>query len=324
MKSERLLAMLLLLQSKGRASARQIAASLEVSERTIYRDLDSLSAAGIPVHAERGSGGGIVLAEGYRRALMQFREDEISALFATAADALTDVGLGDNLRRALEKLAGGLTDAQRRTARESRGRIHIDPRRWRQAAQPREMLAALRRATNEDLRTLLHYRDRNGKVTERVVDPLGLVAKAGIWYLVARYGDGMRCFRADRMIGVEVTTERFVRPAGFDLDAYWRDWSAEFERGLPGYPVMLGVAADALEDVCAYWDYEMLDGAPRRAKRGWKTVRLLFPSLDVAVAHIVMWGKRVEALEPAVRAATLSKGREAVKAYQMEGRGGRP
>jgi len=317
--------MLLLLQSKGRASARQIAASLEVSERTIYRDLDSLSAAGIPVHAERGSGGGIVLSEGYRRALMQFREDEIRALFASATDALADVGLGDNLRRALDKLAGGLTDVQRRAAHETRGRIHIDPRRWRQATQPRELLSALRRATNENLRTLLHYRDRNGKVTERVVEPLGLVAKAGVWYLVSRYGDEMRVFRADRMLGLDVTDERFERPPSFDLDSYWREWSTEFERDLPGYPVVVLVAPEAFDDVCAYWEYEILSDAAPRKKRGWKTVRLLFPSLGVAVAHIVMWGRHVDAVEPAaVRAATLSKAREAVRLYQLKGRGGRP
>jgi len=320
MKSERLLAMLLLLQAKGRASARQIASSLEVSERTIYRDLDSLSAAGIPVHAERGASGGIVLAEGYRRALMQLREDEIRALFASAAETLADVGLGETLKRALEKLAGGLSDAQRRAAQETRGRIHIDPRRWRQAEQPREMLAALRRATTDDMRTIIHYRDRNGKTTERAVEPLGLVAKAGVWYLVARHGGAMRTFRADRMLGIDVTTERFERPAGFDLDAFWRDWTAEFERGLPGYPIVVRCAPAAVEDVCAYWDHEFIDDA-RRGRRHWKTIRLLMPSIDVAVAHLVMWGADVDAIEPReVRDAVVRRAKVALGAYGRRAR----
>jgi predicted DNA-binding transcriptional regulator YafY len=316
MKSDRLLAMLLLLQAKGRASARQIAKSLEVSERTIYRDIDSLSAAGIPVHAERGSGGGIVLAEGYRRALTQFRDEEIRALFASAADALVDVGLGDNLRHALDKLTGAMTDSQRRAALETRTRIHIDSRRWRQAAQPREILATLRRAATEDLTTVLQYRDRNGKVSERSIDPLGLVAKAGVWYLVARYGDEMRTFRADRVLSLDVTAQRFERPRGFDLDEYWREWSDRFERGLPGYPVVLSVAPAAFEDVTAYWDAEIVEDAPRRGRRGWRTVKVIFPSLGTAVSHIVMWCKQVDPIEPAeVRTEALARAKDVMKAF---------
>ena len=301
MKSERLLAMLLMLQARGRASAREIAASLEVSERTIYRDLDSLSAAGIPVHAERGARGGIVLADGYRRALTQFRDEEIRALFASAADTLADVGLGDNLRRALEKLSGALTESQRRAAANARGRIHIDPRRWKQAEQPRAMLAALRTACAEDRRTVLHYRDRNAKVTERIVEPLGLVAKAGVWYLVARYGAEMRVFRADRMLGLDVMTERFERPAEFDLDRFWSQWSTQFERSLPGFPVVLRIAPNAVDDVTSYWECDLIG----EGRHGWKTYKLLFPGLEVAVAHVLAWGDRVEALEPAELRSTI-------------------
>jgi predicted DNA-binding transcriptional regulator YafY len=318
-KSERLLAMLLMLQARGRACAREIASSLEVSERTVYRDLDSLSAAGIPVHAERGARGGIVLADGYRRALTQFRDEEIRALFASAADTLADVGLGVDLRRALDKLKGALNESQRRAAANVRGRIHIDPRRWKQAAQPRAMLSALRTACAEDRRTVLNYKDRNGKVTERVIEPLGLVAKAGVWYIVARYGPEMRVFRADRMLGLDVTTERFERPADFDLDRYWNEWSAEFERNLPGYPVILRVADDAIEDVTSYWESDAVD----EGKRGWTPFRLLFPSLEVAVAHVLAWGERVEALEPAeLRSTILARALGAMRRYKAQRREG--
>lgn len=316
MKSERLLAMLLLLQAKGRVSARRIAQSLEVSERTIYRDIDSLSAAGIPVHAERGAGGGIVLAEGYRRALTQFKDEEIRALFASAADTLADVGLGENLRHALEKLTGALSDAQRRTALETRTRIHIDPRRWRQAAQPRDVLATLRRCATEDRKTVLHYRDRNGKTSERTIDPFGLVAKAGVWYVVARSGEEMRTFRADRVLGLEATAERFERPRGFDLDAFWREWSVRFERDMPGYPVVLSVAPSAVSDVTEYWDSEMLGSAPG-ARTEWKSIRVTFPSAAVAAAHVVMWGEDVEAVEPAdVRALVIARATASLRMHR--------
>ncbi|GAC1453087.1 MAG: hypothetical protein PVSMB8_12200 [Vulcanimicrobiaceae bacterium] len=226
MKSGRLLAMLLYLQARGRASARELAEALEVCRRTVYRDLDALSAAGVPVHAERGNRGGIVLADGYRRALTQFREDEIRALFVSAENPLADLGLGDGLKEALEKLAGALPDSHRSAIAKTRSRVFIDARRWKQADPPREHLAALRRAVWEDRMVRLRYKDRNKAVTERVIEPFGLVAKAGVWYLVARWEGQMRTFRAERVLGVEELSQRFERPTGFDLDAYWREWAA--------------------------------------------------------------------------------------------------
>jgi len=317
MKSERLLAMLLLLQSKGRLPAREIADSLEVSERTVYRDLDSLSAAGVPVHAERGARGGIVLADGYRRALTQFREDEIRALFVSAGDNLADIGLGENLSRALEKLIGALPDAQRRAAEHARRRIRFDPRRWKQPAPPVAHLATLRRAASDDHSIRLQYRDRDGKVTERRVDPFGLVSKAGVWYLVARYGAEMRVFRADRILGLDMTRERFERPADFDLDTFWKTWTSDFERRTPGFFVTLDVAPEAIEDITAYWEYELLGDARNGAKRrGWKSMRLAFSSHEAALASVLTWGRRVRLVEPPqLRAAVVSRAREAIRLY---------
>ena len=140
MKADRLVALLLLLQSRGQCSARILADRLEVSERTIYRDVDALSAAGVPVYAQRGSGGGIVLADGYRRALTYFSEDEVRALFVSGASPLADLGLERGLAQALEKLRGGLADVHQRAADESRSRIHLDQRRWNQPEPPRELL----------------------------------------------------------------------------------------------------------------------------------------------------------------------------------------
>ena len=165
MKASRLLEMLLLLQSAERRSARELAAALEVSERTVYRDVDALSAAGVPVYAERGVYGGIALAAGYRKALTQFGEDEIRALFISGSNPLGDLGLGVDRERALEKLSGAMNDAQRKAAVKTRGRIHLDQRRWNQAVQPQLHLAALRRAVWDDHRVRLQYRDRASRTT---------------------------------------------------------------------------------------------------------------------------------------------------------------
>jgi predicted DNA-binding transcriptional regulator YafY len=313
MKSGRLLAMLLLLQAKGRARARELAEQLEVSQRTVYRDLDALSAAGVPVHAERGAAGGIVLADGYRKALTQFNEEELRALFVSGDNPLADIGMSDKRPLALEKLVGALPEAQRRAVEMARHRIYLDPRRWKQATPPREHLATLRVAIWEDRRVRLHYADQNRKRTVRVIDPLGLVAKAGVWYLVARYGEEMRTFRAERMLDVEELDERFERPPNFDLVTFWRDWARKFEDGLPTYPVLVRVANDFIDNVTSYWESQVLES---KARSESVLVRIIFPATEVAVHQLVAWGDKVELIEPLdMRDLVVRRAQEVVAHY---------
>ena len=309
MKSSRLLSMLLLLQSAERRSARELAAVLEVSERTIYRDVDALSASGVPVYAERGVYGGIALAAGYRKALTQFGEDEIRALFTSGSNPLGDLGLGIDRERALEKLSGALNDAQRKAAVKTRGRIHLDQRRWNQAAQPQLHLAALRRAVWDDRCVRLRYRDRASNTTERTVDPLGLVAKAGIWYLVARADGAYRTFRAERILDVTVLAESFARPADFDLDAYWRGWTSSVESSSQRFEVLLAVRSSDVELVSRYWETQLVPRAPASAGDA-AAVRIVFPSQDAALHQLVAWGGIVRILEPlALRDALVARAR---------------
>jgi predicted DNA-binding transcriptional regulator YafY len=298
MKSSRLLEMLLLLQSAERRTAGELAEALEVSERTVYRDVDALSASGVPVYAERGVYGGITLAAGYRRALTQFGDDEIRALFISGSNPLVDLGLGVGRERALEKLAGALSDVQRKAAAKTRGRIHLDQRRWNQAPQPQEHLAALRRAVWDDKRVVVRYRDRERKTTERTVDPLGLVAKAGIWYLVARAGEEYRTFRAERIIGVTALTESFARPADFDLDTYWKNWTSSVEDSSQRFPVVVTVALSQLEHVSSYWETQVLADAAGVGE-GDVAVRVIFPGRDAALHQLVAWGGIARIVEPA-------------------------
>ncbi len=317
MKSGRLLAMLLLLQARGRLSARQIAGQLEVSQRTVYRDLEALSAAGVPVYAERGVAGGIVLADGYRKALTQFNEDEIRALFIAGDSLLSDIGIEDRRPHALEKLAGALSEGQRRAADVTRGRIYLDQRRWKQAAQPREFLAALRVAIWEERRVLLRYKDQNRKMTERTIDPLGLVAKAGIWYIVARSNGEMRTFRAERIIAVEETGERFTRPDGFDLISFWREWTAKFEESLPAYSVIVRVRRDVVDDVTSYWDSRVLSEGHKSES---VLVKLSFPSVESATHQILAWGAKTEIVEPSdLREKVVLCAREALERHAVAG-----
>jgi predicted DNA-binding transcriptional regulator YafY len=300
MKADRLVSILLLLQSAPRRTADELARAMEVSTRTIYRDIDALCASGIPIHAERGYAGGIVLAEGYRSALVQLGEDEIRALYVSGGAILADLGLGANLDRALEKLRGGLSDGQQRVARRTGERIHIDQRRWNQEDPPVEKLALLRHAIWDDRRLDLRYADRAGTASLRVVEPLGLVAKAGVWYVVANTAEGYRSFRVDRIREIRERGERFTRPPTFDLDAYWRESSSYRGPWVDTFVFELHVARHALAEVTAYWRYELLDDAdPAR-------VRLFVPSLEIAAHQVLSWGTAVEVLGPPALRADLA------------------
>jgi predicted DNA-binding transcriptional regulator YafY len=304
MKADRLVSILLLLQSAERRTAAELARAMEVSQRTIYRDVDALSAAGIPIYTERGNEGGIALADGYRSALMHLGEDEIRALFVSGTAILADLGLDANLHRALDKLRGGLSAGQQSVARRMGERIHIDQRRWNQDDPPIEKLALLRRAVWDDRRIDLEYEDRSGVATTRIADPLGLVSKAGVWYVVARTPEGLRSFRVDRIRRVGERDERFERPADFDLDAYWRE-SSRFRgpRGTP-YAVDVLVARSALADVTSYWPYEIVtDGDPA-------AVRVHLPAADAALPIVLAWAAGVEVTGPdELRAALAEHGR---------------
>jgi predicted DNA-binding transcriptional regulator YafY len=304
--------MLLLLQARGRLAASALAKELEVSERTVYRDVDSLSAAGVPVFSERGSRGGVVLAAGYRAALTNLGDQEVRALFISASNPIADLGLGGSLARSLEILSGALPESKRRSAERARGRIYIDARRWMQADQPREHLAALQRAIWQDLRVELHYRDRAGKVTRRVIEPLGLVAKAGIWYLAAQSGAEMRVFRAERIIDVRVTDERFAWPPEFNLERFWGEWSAALADRVPRYLVKLRLR-DATGMV-----REALGWFETRFEADGSIAHVSYPGPESALGDVLALGGKVEVLEPAeLRRRVQTCAREVIDCYDL-------
>jgi predicted DNA-binding transcriptional regulator YafY len=310
MKADRLISLLMLLQSAPRRTARELAARLEVCERTIYRDVDALSASGVPVYTERGPEGGISLSAGYRSALMHFGEDEVRALFIPGSAILADLGLGPNLDRALEKLRGGFSDVQRKAAEKARGRIHIDQRRWYQSDPPVERLALLRRAIWDDRRLEIVYEDRQRARTTRDVDPYGLVSKAGMWYLVARSAEGFRSFRVDRMHEARELEARFERDTAFDLDAYWKESAASMRSEQTPFKVTLRVEIEAVPSIVSFWSAQWLDSGDERL------LRVEFPSERAAVSQIVSWGTGVWVIDPpALRVAVVDYARAICEGY---------
>ncbi len=313
MKSDRLVSLLLLLQARSPRSARELAQALEVSARTIYRDVEALSLSGVPVYAERGSSGGIALADGYRKAITQFSTEELLALFLASADPLAELGVTGH-RRALDKISGALPELQRRAARQARQRILLDHNRWYRSEQPTAVLATLRRAVWEDRQVSIHYRDRRGTPTQRTVDPLGLISKAGVWYVIARQSDGeMRTFRVERVIGIEELPTRFEHDETFDLEAYWRDSNVTVRRSFEEYDALLHIAVEALEWVTPFGDSAVV----AEDERG-KTLRMRFPSLQAAVCQIAGWGRAARVLEPAeLQQALRERAHELLALYEV-------
>jgi predicted DNA-binding transcriptional regulator YafY len=225
MKSDRLLSILLLLQVHGQLPAGELASRLEVSVRTVMRDVEALSAAGVPVYANRGRHGGIALLPGYRTDVSGLTADETRALFVlTSERAHGDLGLGQAIGSALRKIMAALPAAQRPDARLASQRVLIDPVRWRGPASAPDDLSALQRAVFNDLRLRLQYRHgRDARARTYTVDPYGLVNKAGVWYLVADRGGEPQLFRADRVLSVTVLGQPARRRAGIELPALWDD-----------------------------------------------------------------------------------------------------
>lgn len=262
--------------------------------RTIYRDVESLCEAGVPIHMERGPLGGIVLADDYRRALAEFTADELRSLFTSGPGPFADLGFASSTP-ALQKLAGALSAAQRRSIETSRGRFFLDHNKWSRGEQPTEILQRLREASERDRCVRLRYRDRSGAATERVIDPLGLVAKAGVWYLIAREtGKGYRTFRAQRVDAVSATGQAFTRPPDFDLQTYWNaSVLAVEQRDDKTYPVVVRVNRAAAGRLTAFWNVvsERVDGETA-------TLAIAFPARDVAIVQLMILAHDVTIVEP--------------------------
>ncbi len=304
MRADRLLSMLLLLQANRRITAQKLAQKLEVSERTIYRDLEALSAAGVPVYAERGPGGGCALLGDYRTTLTGLNEADVRTLLLSGVPRpLADLGLDKALEVALLKLVAALPSARRTDAEQARQRLHLDATAWNTPTiDEAPHLRILQEAVWQQRKVRLSYRTRSRVVNERLVEPLGLVAKTNVWYLVSRKAGEMRVYRVSRMQSVDLTDEPFERPAGFDLAAYWADWCARFRATLTRYPVVLRVAPEAIPILSHFLGegaQALLDqGGPPDAE-GWVTLRPTFESIEAACSMALGLGDRAEVLEPA-------------------------
>lgn len=304
MRASRLVQLLLLLQTNGKMTASRLAEELEVSVRTIYRDVEALSGAGVPIYAEAGPGGGIRLVDGYRTRLDGLTAEEAEALALSGLPgAASELGLGTVLAAAQLKVDAALPPELRSRAVRMRERFHLDAPGWFAREEPVPHLATLSRAVWEERRLELRYRKWDGEV-RRVVDPLGLVLKAGVWYLVAASGRAHepRTFRVGRVVGVRELDEAVVRPPDFDLAEHWRQAGEAFFETMNRFEVRVRVVRRQLHWIRHVLDptsaKEALESATEEDEEGWCDATLRMEHPDHAAIELLRFGPDLVVLDP--------------------------
>jgi predicted DNA-binding transcriptional regulator YafY len=323
-RARRLVSLLLLLQTHARLSARELAEALGVSVRTVQRDIEALADAGVPIHADRGAAGGYALAPGYRTRLTGLSQDEARALLVGGAPGpAAELGLGTLLASAQLKVLAALPPELRREASRAARLFHLDAPVWFRTAERTPHLAAVAGALWQGRRIGVRYRSgRDWKVVRRVLDPLGLVLKAGVWYLVGRGRSGIRVYRVSRLASVTVREEPAERPRGFDLAVFWSQWLEEFETSRPQVDVEIRIHRSAVPElkmaVPPLGRAALADAAAAKktAAADWLQVVVPFERLEHAERDLLGLGDRVEVLgPPELRARVAAAARSVAEIY---------
>ncbi|HZY68991.1 MAG TPA: YafY family protein [Devosia sp.] len=310
MRASRLLSIMMLLQARGRMSAESLAAELEVSVRTVYRDIDQLSAAGVPVYADIGRNGGFALLDGWRTRLTGLTAPEARALFLSGLPGpASELGLGDEVAAAELKLLAALPADWQSEATRMSSRFHLDPKGWFSTGPRPEFLKAVAEAVWSERRLLIRY-DSWTQVSERVVEPLGLVLKGGVWYLVAQRETGFRTYRLTQIQALTPLEEHFQRPVDFDLPRHWRETTASFER-----EIYVGVArvratrrgVSRLKEISQRVKEEIEAQEPQFDGNGWAVFDVPIEEETWAAREITRVGPEVEVLEPPTLRAKMTE-----------------
>ncbi len=301
MRASRLLSILTTLQARGRVTATELAAACEVSLRTIYRDVEALGAAGIPVQSERGSEGGYRLLDGYRTRLNGLSAREAEALFMIGLSGpATDLGLGSVMAAAHDKLLSAMPASLRAGAEQMRMRFHLDAPTWFAQAEQPPHLRPIAGAVWEQRPVRIRYQSWHAEKT-RVVEPLGIVLKGGAWYLVGQVDGGARTYRISRILDLDILDRRFERPAAFDLESYWKAGTQRLEEDLHRNQATVRLSPLGVRMIEAFLS-PFVQAAIRLEDDadadGWRKAVMPVGSTRQACAALLPFGAEVEALEP--------------------------
>ncbi|HEX6035373.1 MAG TPA: WYL domain-containing protein [Anaerolineales bacterium] len=314
MRADRLLTLILLLQTRGKMTAKELAEELGVSRRTILRDINALSFSGIPVYSEGGHGGGIALIEEYRTTLTGLNKSEVQTLFLSSNHhALRDLGLGDAAEHLLMKLLAALPKMHHSTADHIRQRLMIDPTWWWHDTGTPSFWEELQRAVYEDRMIETIYENYDGNITERVLAPYSLVCKSSLWYLLAEREEELRTYRVTRFHSVRVLDWSFSRRPDFDLPTYWQEHIKNFEDAFGEYRCTLRIHPQ--RETFVKWlmpgRWQLVNGPD---EEGWITLTFMLDSDMLAKMLVFGLSRFVEVIDPPdLRDSVLAQAHEIVQ-----------
>ncbi len=323
MRASRLLSILILLQVRGRVSAETLARELEVSVRTIYRDVDQLGAAGVPVFAEKGRHGGFALLGGFRTNLTGLTSHEADAVsLIGVAEAAADLGFGDGAASARLKILASVPQRTGTLANRVATRFHLDPSPWYARQAPPPALREVADAVWSDRQVKIKYESWKG-VVQRTITPLGLVMKAGAWYIAGAIGAAVRIYRVAAIRTLESTELPGKRPREFDLARYWANAARDFEESLRSETVRVRLSPlgrQLLRDVNPSASDAAAAQQPAH-QDSWAEVRIPFERMPHAVREALRMGAEMEVLEPAeLRAAIAAEAMKIARRHRRQSR----
>lgn len=300
MRADRLMSIMILLQNRGKMTAKELAAELEVSERTIVRDMTALTTAGIPVVSDRGKDGGWRLLDNFRSKLSGLTVHDMKALFLfPPGDLLADLGLNRQALDTRQKLLASLPETYRDEAQTIWERVYIDTSTWRSSKETVSAFQTVQQAVWESKKLTIRYEQANGDQSERVIEPLGLVAKGNRWYLVAMRDGELRNYRVSRILSAGLEEESFSRPANFDLAAYWQQSKVEFIQSLPVYKVEVKIAPAAYKRLRFSGKFLQVDPPEIPDDNAWIRTTLSFNDKREALELIFGFADQVQVISPA-------------------------
>lgn len=299
MRADRLISILLLLQNNERMTTRELAKELEVTERTIHRDMEALSAAGIPVLAERGKFGGWKLLEKYRTNLTGLKADEIKTLLLSPSfEHLADLGISEEWKEARQKLLAAIPAPLKEDVKDISNRIHIDTSTWRQTPREMKSFGIVQQAVWEEKKLQIQYEKADKQTSDKIVEPLGLVAKGNTWYLIAASEEKIKSYRVSRILDAELINENFSRPNDFDLSGYWQESKQKFISSLPRFEVEVEMSPSIIQRINFTGRFVQVMHKDSPKDDGWISASLCFDTDQEAREYILGFGDQIKIVRP--------------------------
>lgn len=319
MKSERLIKILIKLQQGGTVTTRRLANELEVSQRTIHRDMESLSLIGIPVYSERGKNGGWRLVDRWKQSLSYLTEKEIISLFLpTPEKIITELNIDISTKDLKQKLLLSVPDRMRKSASTIWERIYIDTDTWRGSENNKSELKFIQQAVMEERKIKIQYKKGNGEEGTYVLNPLGLVAKGSTWYVIAINREGKyRNFKLSRIINLCLLNEYFVRPDEFVLSNYWINSKKQFIQDLPEYEIEVKISGRIIERIVftsRFVRVKQVDN--KQLNSDWIKAKLSFPTREEAINFVLGFGNQMKLVAPAeLRDELIIRAKQVIQLY---------